>query len=248
MVQDSRYPTTYYRPFDIGLTEKYVKPYTTNASFPDFGLPDDTIVFEIFTFPVYGTDDPIKPASLLSTILYFEPANYRNFYGIPLVFALSSDVAIISGLKVENYQLSQTDFLVTQPGSTIQFFNIYEQFNPSQRGESPEIAIEIFLEKDVFSNKSISYKPSLFAPISFSPQSTPPIVRPQRVIRVMIKPTVSVTSYSPRDVYTLLGSMAGIFTVFVTSGGFFVSLIWLQVGKEYSDDSKVELDSINSEQ
>jgi hypothetical protein len=93
------------------------------------------------------------------------------------------------------------------------------------------------------SNLSISYSASLFAPPSFSPQSTPPIGL-RRVIRVAILPTVNAVIYSPKNIYTLLGSMVGIFTGFVAAGGIAISLIWTQVGPKVPDDSNTELNAI----
>lgn len=238
--------TAYYRPFDTGLTEKVVVPYTISSKFTFFPIPNATVVYECYTFPVYGTVDPVKlPASLLSTILYFQPARNFNFYSFPLLFSLApASSPRISSLNVS--QFSTKDFLVTQPGSSAQFITMYEQFASifSDPFDSlPEIVIEISLEKNVASNSSISYSAALFAPPSFAPQSTP-FTDFRRIIRVTIKPTVDVVTFFRKDVFTLLGSMAGIFPLFVTTGGFFIHLIWFHFGPKKSDEVTCELQTI----
>ncbi len=238
--------TAYYRPFNAAMTDEIVVPYTISSKFTPFRIPNATLVYECYTFPVYGTVDPNKlPASLLSTILYFQPARYFNSFSFPLLFSVGPH----SSTRISNLQVSQfstKDFLVTQPGSSAQFIAMYEQFNPSDLNSLPEIVIEILLEKTVASNKSIIYSASLFAPPSLAPQSTPPTDF-RRIIRVTIKPTVDVVTFSPKNIFTLLGSMAGIFPFFVTSGGFVISLIWFQFRPKKSDEANCELQTIQSQ-
>jgi hypothetical protein len=227
--------STFYRsPLSDSLTERQAVEYKISFSVPIIR----TQVYEVYTFPVYGTVDP---TSGTSTILYFQPAMYITGPLRPLLFAVGPPGVEFSSLDVKTFNPNakardtEFDFLVSDPKSNTQFFQMYENLDSS----GPEIRVELVLEKTVSSNSEVNYTASFFAPPSYSPRSFENPA-PQRFISISVKPNVNVVTFSPKNLFTFLGSIGGIFPIFIAIGGIIASLLWSRMEQKASDESTIE--------
>jgi len=190
--------------------------------------------------------------TLSSIILLFEPLKYANDFNFPLLFFVGPpSTKQYSNLDVQ--QFSPRDYRVSIPGDPTQFVLIFEDFN--DRGQ--EIAISLVLSKFVSSKDEVTYNASIFGPPSLSASSRGgafdaegrPIPLKQRTISVSINPVVNVINQSPRNILAFVGSVVGIFPLFLSTGGIICSIIWSQFGRKNKDSfdgegGKVAMNSI----
>lgn len=237
---DPMYPTRYTSPFSTTLTLNNVTSYKASSRVPTFlNIPGNTFAYEIYTFPVYGTLDA---NTLTSTILYFEPPKYTNVYNFPILFFVGPpSTAKYSNLEVTYH--SPRDYRVSQPGNPTEFTLIYGDFND----KGPEIAISLVLSKFVTSNDDVTYNASIFGLPSLSADTRvqvvlypAPMVLKQRTISVTIDPIVNVINQSPKNILSFVGSIAGIFPLFLSIGGILCSIIWSQLGRQNTGSSNEE--------
>lgn len=236
-IPDFLYPTRYISPFSDTLTSKRVMPYLSRSRVPkNLNIPDNTMTYQIFTFPVYGTLDANTSSSI---ILLFEPLKYTNDFNFPLLFFVGPpSTKQYSNLDVQ--QFSPRDYRVSLPGNPTQFVLIFEDFN--DRGQ--EIAISLVLSKFVSSKDEVTYNASIFGAPSLSAASRAlgavdqegrPIPQKQRTISVSINPVVNVINHSPKNILAFVGSVVGIFPLILGTGGIFCSIIWSQFGRKNKD-------------
>jgi hypothetical protein len=229
--EEVRMPTFYRSPLSDVLTVKKAVEYTLNITKPM--NPEYVYQFEAFAFPVYGTVDP---TTRTSTLLYFQPAIYRNSVSDPLLFAVGPPGIVFSRLDVkEQHSGINHDLILSDPNSNTQFIQMYESLN----GEGPEIHIEMALEKTVSSNSEVSYTASFSAPPLLTPKTNENI-SPQRFISISVKSNVNVMTFSAKNIFTFLGSIGGIFPIFVTIGGIIASLLWSRTEQKTLDASSIE--------
>ena len=224
-LKNPEFPTKYSSPYSDVLTPKTVVPYKFNMILqgnpPGGGVPEK-VEYTAYTFPVFGTVDP---KTLSSTLLFFKPAQYINSIPYPLVFSVGPPDVVFSSLDVKVFgDLSSPDILVTDPNSSSQLIIMVDDFN----GDGPEISIELSLEKRIGSDSQVNYKAELFAPPSYSPRSKTSKGE-QRILTITVKPNVNTIAFTPKNVLAFLGSIGGIFPIFVTAGGIIASLIWLRM-------------------
>jgi hypothetical protein len=231
--RDPLFPTVYRSPFSTTLTQPSVAPYRSSSSVPpNLAVPGNRFVYEIYTFPVYGTVDA---QTSTSTVLYFEPCKYVNAYGFPLLFIVGSpDTAKYANLEVTKY--SDKDYRVSQPGLSTEFLLLYDDFNQA----GPEIAVSLSLVKSVSSSGHVIYNASIFGPPSLSPPTRNLLANDQRqrTIAITIRPMVNVVTYSPKNILNLLGSLAGIFPLIVSIGGIAASMMWSKLGPQNTASSE----------
>ena len=198
--------------------------------------PSSKVEYTAYTFPVYGTVDP---KTLTSTLLYFRPAVYSNSQ-YPLVFSVGPPGVVFSSLDIKQFgDDANPDFVVTDPNSSSQLIMMFENFDI----QGPEINIQLSLEKRISSDSQVSYTAELFAPPSYSPISKISS-GPQRVISITVKPNVNTIVFTPKNIFTFLGSISGIFPIFVTAGGIIASLLWLRMQPKTDNTAA---DPINTE-
>jgi hypothetical protein len=216
-------PTQYSSPYSDVLTLKTVVPYKFNMIVQGASVPPGlTVEYMAYTFPVFGTVDP---KTLSSILLFFRPAQYINSFPYPLVFSVGPPGVVFSSLDVKVFgDLSSPDILVTDPNSSSQLIILFDYFNSA----GPEISIELSLERRIGSDSQVNYKAELFAPPSYSPPSKISTGE-QRILTITVKPNVNTIAFTPKNVLAFLGSIGGIFPIFVTAGGIIASLIWLKM-------------------
>jgi len=237
--RDPIWPTTYTSPFSSTLTVGTVTPYPSTSSVPPpIVIPGNKFVYQIYTFPVYGTVDA---TTLTSTLLYFQPCKYYCSYNFPLLFFVGApDTAKYDSLLVTRH--SPQDYRVSQPGSSTQFLLLYDNFNAN----GPEISISLTLAKFVSSAGVSTYNASIVGAPSLSPPTripydiayNLPAAQPQRTIAITVQPTVDVVTNSPKNILNLLGSIAGIFPLIVSVGGIVSSIIWSKFGPQNTGSSE----------
>jgi hypothetical protein len=232
--RDPLHPTKYVSPFSTTLTEKIVSPYDAASAVPaSLNIPSNTVVYQIYSFPVYGTVDKFTSTS---TILYFEPCKYTNLYGLPLFFSVG-DAQAAKNPNLLVTKFSDYDYRVSQPGSPTEFVLMYDDFD----GDGTEIGIDLVLEKTVSSKMDVIYNASIFGPPAYSPPTRAypvgALQKQQRSIAITIKPIVSVLTYSQKNILTLLGAIAGIFPVILSVGGIISGMIWSKLGSQTKDVS-----------
>ncbi len=108
---------------------------------------------------------------------------------------------------------------------------MYDDFN--QAGS--KIAISLSLVKYVSSAGRVIYNASIFGPPSLSPptRNTRFVgLLQQRTIAITLRPMVNVVTNSPKNILTLLGSLAGIFPLIASIGGIVASMMWSKFGPQ----------------
>jgi hypothetical protein len=242
---DDPFPTAYFTPFSSTLTKQKVTPqYISIKTPPEFEFP--FLVYECFSFPVYGTTDPVTQSS---TILNFFVARHWNEYGVPVLFSVNDDSSPrLENLDYERVFHSSNNSLypvyrIYQPGSMISLFAMFEEFWKA----GTEISIEFTLTKTVTSADVELYK-SMFAPPMYSPTTVVPPMSSnaqlkQRCIVVSIRPTVQVITFSPRNILTLIGSTTGVYSTFMAIGGMISGFIWKRLRVQDSKESYVSTQS-----
>lgn len=240
------FPTTYFSPLSKTLTKQSVIPYNITLKLPKEFLLFRFLTYECYSFPVYGTLDPLTQSS---TILNFFVARHKNPYLFPVLFSINDDSSTrLRDLDYEQVFHAANNamfpvYRVYQPGNPVTAVAMFEDFSSSAGG--PEISIEVTLSKTVTSAKVELYK-SMFAPPTYSPKTIvppPPGSQPnQRSMVVHIRPTVQVITFSPRNVLTLIGSIAGVYPVFMAIAGVFCGFVWSRISQGEQDQTAVELE------
>jgi hypothetical protein len=227
------WPTFYRSPLSDVLTVKKAYEYSFG-----FTTPRGPVQYEAYAFPVYGTVDPTTGTS---TILYFQPANYDIRFGPPLLFSVGPPGIVFSRLDVKTFRPdskerdTQFDFIISDPNSNSQFVQMYERLDET----GPEIHVEMVLDKIVSSNSEVSYTASFSSPPSNTPRSFENPA-PQRFISISVKSNVNVVTFSPKNFLLFLGSIGGIFPIFIAIGGIIASLLWSRMKQKATDDSTIE--------
>ena len=170
---------------------------------------------------MFGTVDP---KTLSSTLLFFRPAQYKNSFNFPLVFSVGPPGVVFSSLDVKVFGDNANPVLVTDPNSSSQLIMMFDDF----LNAGPEINIELSLERRISSDSQVKYIAELFAPPSYSPPSKISTGN-QKVITITVNPNVNTIAFTPKNVLAFLGSIGGIFPIFVTAGGIIAGLIWLRM-------------------
>jgi hypothetical protein len=222
-------PTAYRSPLSDVLTVQKAVEYTLDIASTAFRTGTGSLQFEVYSFPVYGTVDPTTGTS---TLLYFQPANYRNLGNNPLLFAVGPPGIVFSRLDAkEKNEGINYDLILSDPNSNTQFIQMYERLDLM---EGLEIHVEMVLEKTVRSNLEVNYTASFAAPPLLTPKTNENI-SPQRFISVSVKSNVNVITFSPKNIFTFIGSIGGIFPIFVSIGGIIASLLWSRMEQKALD-------------
>jgi hypothetical protein len=243
------FPTAYFSPLSKTLTEQKVTPRYITLRLPTIFPVFRFLVYECYTFPVYGTLDPATQSSI---ILNFFVQRHENIYGFPVLFSINDDSSTRLRDLVDEQVFHAADnvmfpvYRIYQPGSPVTVVAMFEDFSSSA---GPEISIELTLSKTVTSANVESYK-STFAPPTYTPKTIVPpppgLKQPnQRAIVVHIRPTVQVITFSPRNVLTLIGSIAGVYPAFMGIAGVICGFIWSRISKGTEgeeDKTTVELE------
>ena len=240
------FPTTYFSPLSKTLTKQSVTPNYITLKLPEVFPYFRFLSYECYSFPVYGTLDPLTQSS---TILNFFVARHRNPYSFPVLFSINDDSSTrLRDLDYEQVLHAANNamfpvYRIYQPGSPVTAVAMFEDFSSSAGG--PEISIEVTLSKTVTSAKVELYK-SMFAPPTYSPKTIVPpppgLKQPnQRSIVVHIRPTVQVITFSPRNVLTLIGSITGVYPAFMAIAGVICGFIWSRISQGEQDQTAVEL-------
>ncbi len=216
------YPQTSYLPHDNFLTK-------VASSFPLF-TGDLELNYDVYPFPVYGTVDSVSGSS---TILVFRPCQLLTTFPekyaeiSPLFISLYTDSCSLRSERICNVF---GDFLY---GSAS---HVYMNLNLSQGGGP--IGVDLSLRKNVSSAGVATYNVSFSGPPSYSPLFTDKQSKQQTII-VTIQPSVTVTTYSPKSILSLLGSISGIFSAFMAISGVISAMIWSRFGVQQVSSSMV---------
>ena len=179
--------------------------YTYTETGNSFTNINDYIVYQ---FPVYGTSDAKYETSYIVLFDFCYPPVTKSPPEIYLGIGNNPSILYNSENIVTDNEPSLTTNIITQI-----FTNVQPQM----------INMEVILKKTVYSNKKILYEASFNGPPRFIPspfggdggQVTDSII--QKLL-VSINPTVSVLTYKQKNYFTLIGSIAGIFPLFILIG------------------------------
>jgi hypothetical protein len=241
------FETTYFSPLSKTLTVQKVAPQYKKMRIPEVFTAYRFLIYECYTFPVYGTLDPVTQSS---TILNFMVARHKNINLFPVLFSINDDSSTrLRDLDFEQvFHAANNDmfpvYRIYQPGSSVTAVAFFEDFSRA----GPEISIEVSLAKTVTSSNVELYK-SMFAPPTYSPKTIvppPPLAKQpnQRAIVVSIRPTVQVITFKPRNVFTLIGSITGVYPAFIGIAGAICGFIWSRISQDERgpDETSVQRD------
>jgi hypothetical protein len=240
------FPNVYFTPLSKTLTAQSATMRVVNLRLPLVFPFYRFLVYECYTFPVYGTIDPVTQSSV---ILEFFVARHNSTFKFPVLFSINDDAStrfreldyeqVFHGANNDMFPV----YRVHQPGSPLTAFPMFEDFSKA----GPEISVEFTVSKTVTSANVEIFK-SMFAPPTYSPTTVVPpppgFKQPnQRSIVISIRPTVQVITFSPRNIFTLIGSITGIYSTFMAIGGVISGFLWSRMTKDETDQVEKETSS-----
>jgi hypothetical protein len=177
--------------------------------------PPPPVVFDSYKFPVVGTRDAL---SLTSFVVVFNvcPKNGIDLAGIPLVLSVSNNVD-------RDYDSLSVKFPDTKKFTDVQVFADDPNFSSClfylSSTNSAIQSIEISLVKTVY-GRNVHYSAFLDCPPKFIP---PPFSflgdpKTQRIV-ALVAPYVTVITYNDKNVPAFIGSLLGLFPIFLLVGG-----------------------------
>ena len=183
------------------------------------------MTYDVYPFPVYGT-----VSSGSSTILVFNPCQRLAFPEerkiFPLIISLHADYCSMNSETICNpsdiFGYNQVNGAETSNCLTF-FLNVSE-------GGSP-VGLELFLKKSVSSAGNATFNVGFAGTPSYTPLYTNKQLAQQTIV-INIQRDVTVTTYSPKSILSLLGSLSGIFSAFMAISGVVSSMIWSRFGEK----------------
>lgn len=192
------------------MTKNIVQNGFTLTQTQTFGGQTNTIVTDyiVYQFPVYGTSDFKYLTSYIVLFNFCYPKG------------TTSPAPINLGIGNNPTKLYNNENILTDgdPSLTTNIFTqIFTNVQPQM------INMEIILKKTVLSNGNILYDasfdgPPRFIPSPFGGDGGQVIDSIIQKLLVSVNPTVSVLTYKQKNYFTLIGSIAGIFPLFMLVG------------------------------
>ena len=200
-----QYP--YKIPFNNVLTNN-IQTYNIEAKTtdPSYTYSQD---YTSYKFPIYGTVDA---KTQLSSIVIFN-----------LCYTSTSTPALLAIGNNPNVMYDKLNIIFTNPGvfTDIRLISDDPGFKTNLIYITSSINImniEIILKKTVMSNGKIIYDANFNAPTRYVPSPFGPVASNIQQIIATISPTVSVLTYKEKNYLSFIGSVAGIFPLFMLIG------------------------------
>ena len=193
-------------PFDSQIT-KNVQNY-------DISVTSDNSNYQYkgYSFPIYGTVDA---KSGTSYIVVFKPCISSNIPNIPLPLSISivMDPTIVLN-KFKATTGASGSIILTSDQSNVITSLVY-----TDKTSNLFINSQINLIKTVDSKGKANYNAEFVGPAKFIPNPVLSFSDGPKLL-VDVNPTVTVLTYKPKNPLTLIGSISGIFPVFIMIGNF----------------------------
>jgi len=194
--------------------------------------------YEVYPFPVYGT-----VSSGSQTILVLNPCQrlaspeVQNVHKIfPLIVSLHTDYCSLNSETICNiFGSGQVDGIETRNRVDL-FLNLSE-------GGSP-VGLDLVLSQNVSSAGNTTFNVGFAGTPSYTPLYANKQLKQQQTIVINIQRDVTVTTYSPKSILSLLGSLSGIFSAFMAISGVISSMIWSRFGVKQDGRSMVGGDAV----
>jgi len=192
-------------PFDNQITknpQQFLISVTTDSG--------SSVVYSGWKFPIYGTVDAKSGTSF---VVLFNPctSSQTPTPKLPYSIGLVNDPSV----TVNKFTASSSSSGSIKLSSSQAAISNLLFYPPSNFDLS--VSVEMSVIKTVQSNNKISYNAQFVGPVRFIPD---PILTSLSGLKIIVEvnPTVTVLTYKPKNVLTLIGSIGGTFPLFILMG------------------------------
>lgn len=194
---------------------KNVQKFTTEIVAESFaGAQSFTQSFDTYKFPIYGSADA---NSLTSFVVLFNFCFQQgaSLSVLPLVLSISNNPA--TNYDKLNLRFSQSGSLSgdIQIVANDQDFSSYIMYFSSTNTDVQ--SIEISLQKTDYPDGNVKYNANFNGPVKYIPSPFGTQNNAQQILAT-ITPTVSVLTYKQKNYLSFIGSVVGIFPLFMLIG------------------------------
>ncbi len=216
-------------PFDNQIT-KNVQQFLISVA-----TDNSNVVYSGWKFPIYGSVDA---KSGTSYVVLFNPCTSSSTPTpkLPYSIGLINDPAIVvnkfkattsssGSIKLSSEQAALSNLLFYPPSN----FDL-------------SVSVEISVIKTVKSNNKVLYNAQFTGPVRFIPDPILTTLSGLKII-VEINPTITVLTYKPKNILTLIGSIGGTFPLFILFGNIISGRIYafMNRNRQTNIDDKVVL-------